>query len=68
MSRMDKILTQEEYENAQEGDMDLNKKIIKLGEFNKLVYEDLFFSIKTSFSNGKVAFGLVRNVNRADFS
>ena len=32
MSGVDKIPMLDEYENALEGDMDLNKKIIKLGE------------------------------------
>ena len=58
---MDKIPTQEEYENALEGDDDLNKKIIKLGELNELAYEDLILSINTSSSVGKVAFGPVKN-------
>ena len=41
--------------------MDLDKKIIKLNEFNKLAYEDLILSINTSSSVGKVALRLVRN-------
>ena len=36
MPGMDKIDTQDEYENALEGDMDLNKKIVKLCELNEL--------------------------------
>ena len=36
-------------------------KIIKLGELNELVYEDLILSINTRFCFGKVAFGLVKN-------
>ena len=31
-----KIPTQDEYKNALEGDMNLDKKIIKLGELNEL--------------------------------
>ena len=50
---------QEEYENALEGDMVLNKKIIKLDELNELAYENLILSINTSSSVGKVAFGVV---------
>ena len=47
MSGMDKIHTQDEYENAQEGDMDLSKKIIKLDDLNELLaFEDLILSIK----------------------
>ena len=50
-----------EYKNALEGDTDLNKKIIKLGELNGLAYEDLILSINTSSSFGKVAFEFVKN-------
>ena len=67
MSGIDKSPMQEEYENALKGDMDLDKKIIKLGELNKLAYEDLILSIKTNSSVGKVAFRLVRNANSVDF-
>ena len=42
---MNKISMQDAYENAQEGDMDLNNKIRKLGELNKLTYEDLILSM-----------------------
>ena len=51
---MDKIATQDEYKNAIEVDMDLDKKIIKLGELNELLYEDLILSINPSSSVGKV--------------
>ena len=64
---MDKIPAQEEYENALEGNDDLNKKIVKLGELNELAYEDLILLINTSSSVGKVAFGLVKNVKSKDF-
>ena len=67
MSGVDKIPIQEESENALEGGTDFNKKIIKLGELNKLAYEDLMLSIKTSSFVGKVAFGLVRNAKSAHF-
>ena len=33
----------EEYENAIDGDIDPNKKIVKLGELNELACEDLIF-------------------------
>ena len=52
---------------ALEGDTDLNKKIIKLGDLNELAYEDLILSINTCSSVGKGAFGLVRNAKSADF-
>ena len=67
MSGMDQIPMQDEYENALEGDMDLNKKIAKLGELNELACEDLILSIKTNFSVGKVAFGLGQNAKSAEF-
>ena len=59
--------TQEEYESALVGDEDLHKKIVKLGELNELVYEDLILSINTCSSVGKVAFGLVKNAKNEDF-
>ena len=52
---MDKIPTQDEYENAMEGDADLNKKVVVLGELSELAYDDLIFLINTSFSVEKVA-------------
>ena len=67
MSGVDTISTQDNYENAMEGDMDLGKKIAKLGELNELAYEDLILSINTSFSVAKVAIGLVKNAKSADF-
>ena len=67
-SGVDKIPTQDEYKNAMKGDTDLNKRILKLGELNELAYKDLFCSINTSSSFGKVAFGLVKNAKSADFS
>ena len=60
MLGMDKIPTQDKYENALIGNIDLDKKILKLSELNKLAYEDLILSINTSSSVGKVEFGLVR--------
>ena len=63
---VEKIPMQEEYESALEGDEDLNKRIIKLGELNELAYEDLILSINTSSSVGKVAFGLVKNAKSED--
>ena len=41
-------------------------KIVKLGELNKLAYEDLIL-INTSSSIGKVAFGLVKYAKSEDF-
>ena len=53
---MDEIPTQDEYQNALEGVMDLNKKILKLSELNELAYKDLILLISTSSSVEKVAF------------
>ena len=50
-----------------QGDTDINKKVIKLGELNKLAHEDLILSIITSSTMGKVAFGLVTNEKSMDF-
>ena len=59
--------TQDKYQNALEGDADLDEKIIKLCELKELLYEDLILFSNTSSSVGKVAFGLVRNAKSADF-
>ena len=64
---VDEIPMLEEHESALEGDEDLDKKIVKLGELNELVYKDLILLINTSSSVGKVAFGLVKNANSEDF-
>ena len=64
---VDKIPTQEEYDEALEGNNNLDKRIVKLGELNELAYEDLILSINTNSSVGKVAFGLVKNVKSVDF-
>ena len=66
MLGVDKIPIQEEYENTLKGDTDLNEKIVKLDEFNELVYENLTLSINTHSSVGK-AFGLVRNTKNLEF-
>ena len=48
MSGVDKIPTQYEYESALEGNEDLDKTIVKLGELNKVACEDLILSINKS--------------------
>ena len=67
MSCMDMIPTQDDYENALKRDMDLDKKIIKLGESNELACEELILSINTSFSVGREAFEPMRNVKSTVF-
>ena len=64
---MDKIPIQDEYENALEGDKDLDKKIVKLDELNELAYEDLILLLNPNSSVGRVTFELVRNEKSADF-
>ena len=59
MSGDDKITMQEEYENALEGDMELERKIIKLGELNEQNNEHSIFSIITNSSVGMVVFVLL---------
>ena len=66
MPGVDKI-TQDEYESALEGNEDLDKKIVKLGELKKLAYEDLILCINPSSSLGKVAFGFMKNAKSEDF-
>ena len=58
---------QEEYKSLLEGDEDLDKKIVKLGELNELAYKDLILWINTSPPVGKIAFGLVRNAKSENF-
>ena len=60
MSGVDKIPMQDEYENVLKGDMDLKERNIKIGELNELAYNNSISSFNTSFSIGKVAFGLVQ--------
>ena len=67
MSGFDEIPTQDEYENALKGDMEVNKKTMKLGELNELASEDVILSINTSSSIGKVAFELVTNAKNSIF-
>ena len=43
---------QDDYEIALKNDVDLNTKIVKLGEFNELAYEDLTMFINTNASMG----------------
>ena len=67
-SGVDKIPTQDEYKNALERDMDLDKKIVKLGELKEVAYEDLILSINTSSSVWKNAFRWVKDTKSDDFS
>ena len=51
----------EEYEEAKGGDIDLDKKIVKLDELSELAHEDLILSINTSSTLRNVKFRLGRN-------
>ena len=66
-SGVDKIPMQEEYENDLESDMDLDNKIIKLGDLNQLACENLILPISTNSSMGYIAFRLVRNAKTLEF-
>ena len=52
---VDKIPTQDEFKEALQDDINLNK-IFKQAELNQPAYEDLIFSINTNYSVGKAAF------------
>ena len=67
MSGMDKIPTQFEYANDLEGDINLNKNMIRLGKLKELAYEDVILSINIRFSLGKVEFGFGKSVKSSDF-
>ena len=51
-------------QRTSDGDIDLDKKVIQLGVLNEIANEALILSINTSSSVGKVAFGLVQEVQR----
>ena len=48
-----KISTQDEDKNALKGDMNLNKKVLKLGELKELAYDDFYFGHQYQFLCGK---------------
>ena len=64
---VDKVPTQDGNKEALEGDMDLDKKIIKPGDLNGLYKKDLILSINTGSVMGKVTFRLMRNAKSPDF-
>ena len=66
-SGVDKIHTQEKYENALDCDIDLDKKVLKLGVFKELANKDLALFINTNCSVGNVAFRQVRNTKSLEF-
>ena len=60
------MFTQEEHEEAQEGDTSLDKKLDEL-RLNGLEHEDFILSINTNSTIGKIVFGLMRNAKSLDF-
>ena len=62
-----KAPTQTEFNAAESGSSEDDKKVKKLGELNELGYEDLILSINGSTKAGKVAFNLVKNCKTEDF-
>ena len=45
---------QEEFEVAQKGNTDFDKKFVDWGELNELAYEDIILSINASYAVSKV--------------
>ena len=64
---LDIITVQEEYDEALEGNTDLNRNLIKLGDLIELVYKDLFLAINTSSLVDKALFRLVFNAKSLEF-
>ena len=65
---VDKISMQYEFEQVLEDGTETDKKIVKLGEHNKLSDDDLILSVKSDSCNKKVGFGLVQNAKSLEFS
>ncbi len=63
----DKVPMQDQLELAEDSSSESNKKIIKLGELNKLAYKDIVLSINHTTSSGKVAFSLIKNCKSNEF-
>ena len=57
---------QEKYEDAFKVKIDLNKKIVKLGDLNKLAEENLILSINSGSAVRKVEF-IIYNAQRQMF-
>ena len=64
---VDKVPMYKEYDKGLEGDVDLDKKVVKLGNLNVLTYKNLSLFINTCSTIGKMAFGLAWNMKRPDF-
>ena len=65
--RIDKMPTQQVYEDALEGDTDFVKKVVKCSELNELAYKDIIISNNISFTIDMVASGLVENAKNLEF-
>ena len=57
----------QEYDKGLQGNANLNKKIINLGELNELAYKDLILMINMSYLVGKVVFSLVHGKKNGFF-
>ncbi len=58
---------QEQLELVEASSSDSDKKILKLGELDELVYNDILLSIIHTTSSGKVAFSLIKNRKSDEF-
>ncbi len=58
---------QEQLDLAESSSSDSDKKILKLGELNKLAYKEIVLSINHTTSSEKVAFSLIKNCKIDDF-
>ena len=63
----EKIPTQAEFDLAELGTTDEDKKTVKVGLLNELAYEDIILSISHTSKSGKVAFNLVKNCKSDDY-
>ena len=57
----------QEYDKGLQGNANLNKKIINLGELNELAYKDLILMINMSYLVGKVVCSLVHGKKNGCF-
>ena len=62
-----KIPTQDELTAVEDGGSDSDKKVPKIGDLNKLGYQDLILSINGESTAGRVAFNLVKKCKTPDF-
>ena len=61
MQGMDKIPSQDEYEETLKGNEVLNEEIVNFCKLKELAYDDMILSISTSSFVGKLVLGLLKN-------